>query len=573
MSTPRPRLSVLVPSYNTPELLKTSLESLLSQGVQDMEIIVSDDASPTDMRHLESEISDPRVKWCWHKDNVGYGGNLNRAYEESSGDLIMLMAQDDIFLPGALARTIAPFDDPEVTTVTRPYYWFFGDPAKPIRAVFPLKPGEDVTVTVDSDQHSLNEVFWSIAQLSGLVYRRSALRMPFHEDIFTAHVWPFLDAMKRGRCVVLGDYTVAVRTESSMTRHLPVVYAKSPLVSWIECFEGAFHDVPAGRAAGRRYLSSRNFGGLIQTRNYGTFGQVIRELVQYVRYAPAVLGRPDFLLFAAVALLLPPRLLIPLTDKFKKHVWGFLISRRVSAESLLNREPAPRRNMISSVAEEVYTSELFQKAVPTLPSMLRAELSGMTTVLDLGCGEDSPVPRATLAAVIGVDGYEPSVNAAREAGAHAEVILANVLDLDFPPRSFDAVVLVEVIEHLESEDAMKLIERAKDWARVKVVLTTPNGFFPQGPLYGNEMQRHVSGWTPRDLQDQGFVCRGLAGHKALRQKHNEELPAEVTPFAATLRAPWQLSLIAATLTQIYTSRRPDAAFELFAVWSRVGESC
>ena len=327
---PTPRLSVLIPSYNQPILLRACLRSIIPQLRANDEIVVSDDASSADMSEMQTHITDPRVKWYFHSTNVGYGGNLNRAFAAATGDLIMLMGHDDLLLPGAIQQSIRPFTDPNTGVVTRPYYWFFETPNRPNRAVYPLIPGQNRTLTTSSDPNELISMYWSIAQLSGLVFRRSLMQEAFHTEIFTSHVWPFLQVFKASQCVSLGRYTVAVRTESSMTRHSRHVYARSPTQAWIDCFDTTFScaSLASCRNAGLDFLASVGPLGLVQLRTYGGLAYVLKELLVFKRLGWRRLLRPPFIGLTALSILLPGSLLRPLADTIRRHILGPRALRR-----------------------------------------------------------------------------------------------------------------------------------------------------------------------------------------------------------------------------------------------------
>jgi len=70
------------------------------------------------------------------------------------------------------------------------------------------------------------------------------------------------------------------------------------------------------------------------------------------------------------------------------------------------------------------------------------------------------------------------------------------------PRSGHAVYLLDVIEHMEKQEALHAIELAQRGAR-QVVVFTPYGFMPQDHdvwgLGGHEWQTHRSGWLPDEF--------------------------------------------------------------------------
>ena len=98
--------------------------------------------------------------------------------------------------------------------------------------------------------------------------------------------------------------------------------------------------------------------------------------------------------------------------------------------------------------------------------------------------------------------------------------MGNILTVDFPEKSFDAIICFELIEHFEREDALNLVGKMVKWASKKIIITTPNGFIPQGESDGNDLQEHKSGWTSQDLRRLGFRVRGLQGFKILARREN-----------------------------------------------------
>lgn len=224
-------------------------------------------------------------------------------------------------------------------------------------------------------------------------------------------------------------------------------------------------------------------------------------------------------------------------------------------------------NYMSSVmVERLYRDSVLARVVPTLHTCLARELKGMSSILDLGCGASSPVAGLTDGWKVGVEGDEDSAERARRAGTHNEVMCADLRKLHFPRRSFDAVVLIEVIEHLQHYEGERLLDAAMGWARYKVIVTTPNGYWPQGKLDGNELQEHLCGWSIEELLERGMRVNGMAGARVFRKENCGVSNPEVTPFAATLRwEPWQMTMALAAVSQIITYRVPKYAFELFAV--------
>ena len=78
---------------------------------------------------------------------------------------------------------------------------------------------------------------------------------------------------------------------------------------------------------------------------------------------------------------------------------------------------------------------------------------------------------------------------------------------------FDLVTMYGVIEHLPKRQGFELLERCEAITKHFLLLETPNGFVPQGPEFGNEHQRHLSGWFGHDFVGLGYDVFGTTGCK------------------------------------------------------------
>ncbi len=91
--TPRPRVSVLILSWNGRDLLSACLASLSRQTTQDFETIVLDNGS-SDATVAELAPQFPWVRWLQEPTNTGFCGGNNRAIGAANSDLIVLLNND-----------------------------------------------------------------------------------------------------------------------------------------------------------------------------------------------------------------------------------------------------------------------------------------------------------------------------------------------------------------------------------------------------------------------------------------------------------------------------------------------
>lgn len=96
--------SVIVPVYNQrPDWFRQCITSLASQRV-DKEIIVTDDGSDKRLSCQYKKFCDTHdtVQYHYYDNNVGAAGNINRAREFVTGDVVLVIGSDDVMIPGML---------------------------------------------------------------------------------------------------------------------------------------------------------------------------------------------------------------------------------------------------------------------------------------------------------------------------------------------------------------------------------------------------------------------------------------------------------------------------------------
>ena len=91
-----PKVSVIVPVYNTEKYLKQCIDSIICQTLKEIEIIIVDDGSKEECAILCDELAktDERIKVI-HKKNEGLGLARNSGMEEACGEYIGFVDSDD----------------------------------------------------------------------------------------------------------------------------------------------------------------------------------------------------------------------------------------------------------------------------------------------------------------------------------------------------------------------------------------------------------------------------------------------------------------------------------------------
>ncbi len=99
MTSPAPRISVVVPAYNAAKFLPEAIESITSQSLAPSEIIVVDDGSKDDTLSIAQALCDQVVV----QENQGAGAARNAGVSASSGDYLAFLDADDLWSPDKLS--------------------------------------------------------------------------------------------------------------------------------------------------------------------------------------------------------------------------------------------------------------------------------------------------------------------------------------------------------------------------------------------------------------------------------------------------------------------------------------
>lgn len=221
--------------------------------------------------------------------------------------------------------------------------------------------------------------------------------------------------------------------------------------------------------------------------------------------------------------------------------------------------------MISKLHKSKFLGRIFH----TLDYCLQKELRDCESVLDLGCGPSSPLQYCkNIKYSVGVEAFGPYLEESKKKKIHSEYLDKKIEELDFPENSFDAVILIEVLEHLPEKTGYEILKKAEKWARKKIILSTPNGFFSMDAVDSNLYQKHLSGWNNKKLNELGFKCYGVSGIKFFYLSKNavHSLINEKDNIFSNIRfGPKKVFYLINALVQIFSYFFPRRSFGLFAV--------
>jgi SAM-dependent methyltransferase len=207
--------------------------------------------------------------------------------------------------------------------------------------------------------------------------------------------------------------------------------------------------------------------------------------------------------------------------------------------------------LVQSPLQKTYTLVFRQYT-----SIIREQLNGCTSILDIGCGCGSPAsPFQKGVYSVGVELFLPSLKKCKSKHIYTDVVYGDLRAIKFKPKSFDCVISTDVIEHFNKKDSLDLIKKMEAIAIKKVIIFTPNGYNPKDFLEdANPLQVHKSGWNVKEFREMGYRVKGSDGLKQLRGER-EKLKYK----------PWVLWQAVSDLTQLLTLRLPEFAFSIICI--------
>lgn len=218
-------VSIIIPSYNHARFLKTTIDSVLAQSYDRIELIVIDDGSTDDSVKYLREITDPRFSF-YCQENQGAHVAINRGLGLASGEYLAILNSDDAFHPDRIKELMAEFqNDPEVELLST---WIevidaHGEQLAIKEGWHNLEPWPIAHPELSfqqTDDFGLNLLRGNfVASTSNILMRRSFYnKVGGMRNLHFAHDWDFLmRAAAGGKCKLIPKPLLKYRVHESNT--------------------------------------------------------------------------------------------------------------------------------------------------------------------------------------------------------------------------------------------------------------------------------------------------------------------------------------------------------------------
>lgn len=106
----KPLISVVMPAYNHQAFVAEAIRSVLTQTLQDIELIIVNDGSTDDTEKVILEFADSRIRY-FTQSNQGAHHALNRGISLAQGEYLAIINSDDVFITNRLEILLNTLQD------------------------------------------------------------------------------------------------------------------------------------------------------------------------------------------------------------------------------------------------------------------------------------------------------------------------------------------------------------------------------------------------------------------------------------------------------------------------------
>jgi len=105
----QPKISIVIPSYNSERYIRESIDSILGQEYDNFECIVMDGGSTDSTADILRQYGE-KIFWISEKDE-GQSNAINKGLKHAKGDIVAYLCSDDVYEPGCFNRIATFFNN------------------------------------------------------------------------------------------------------------------------------------------------------------------------------------------------------------------------------------------------------------------------------------------------------------------------------------------------------------------------------------------------------------------------------------------------------------------------------
>ena len=318
----KPRVTIVIPTYNAAEYLGDAIRSALEQSFEDFELLVLDNVSTDNTAEVVAKFDDPRLQYKINDENIGFLGNANQGLSLARGNFLTYLGADDVWEKDFLLQAVAMMDNnPELSFVHGSAIWI-NEQSKPFGGT------DDRWQQITDGNKAFVDTFRYGFCFSTMLMRTETARRigPLAQDWGDlADTWLFLQLTLEGDIGYLHQPLVLYRVHKKslslawykngklFLRHLEIA---REAFNWERALQAG---VDRHKRKGLRAVALQSITMLPITRNDGSQLTLLKALCRIVAQVPEVLFYPRIWLKIGFGML--PRKWIFALRNFKHRRW------------------------------------------------------------------------------------------------------------------------------------------------------------------------------------------------------------------------------------------------------------
>ncbi|MEH2458747.1 glycosyltransferase family 2 protein [Nostoc sp.] len=140
-----PKVSVIIPAYNTEAYIAKAIESALEQTLTDIEVIMVDDGSSDKTVEVAKSFTDQRLKVIVNQQNLGVSAARNRALRAAQGKWVAVLDSDDWYAPERLEKLVLLAEETNADMIADDLYLIKDGATSPWSTLI-QESGEDIDI-------------------------------------------------------------------------------------------------------------------------------------------------------------------------------------------------------------------------------------------------------------------------------------------------------------------------------------------------------------------------------------------------------------------------------------------
>lgn len=319
-------ITVCIPTYNRANLVNIALNSVIKQDYKKINILVIDNNSTDRTEKIVRSIKDKRIQYFKNKINLGFPGNLQRCFDLTKTKYLIFLADDDIFLQGAIHKLVDLMEKNPKCVIGRPAdYRFFNEKMYP--DIIDRQSSNKV-ILKKGEQAISKSLDYSIGAFSGLIIRKGNTKIQIRSrGLLNSLIEPLFILLKNGDFVYCPEVLVGLRCHNNLAYE---IYRNSSYSRELfPLYDKLIKNKQTLKEIKNNFLKT-SVSDFLNIRLYGNRIGIINETKYILENNPLMLLSLKFIVFFTLSLLLPKSLIL-----FIKKLFIYVNSKRIDKKEII----------------------------------------------------------------------------------------------------------------------------------------------------------------------------------------------------------------------------------------------